>query len=340
MNTVFLIGNGFDLNLGFKTGYRDFYDHLFAKPLGSAALERFKEYLKRNRETHNKDWADLEILLGRYSLEFSAESVGEYITFLDEIHEELRRYIASAAGELSVSDEAHLKFVSDLFNYDAYLSERDRVKFASYRGSLPSANHWVSAIIFNYTNTFEAFLKNGGEKEDCGETAPRSGYRNIFTKAEHIHGYLDENMLLGVNDITQIENKQLRQDSAVYTRLVKPRMNTYTGSLRDDRCQTAIRKANVICIFGMSIGKTDQIWWERVLQRLVESPARLIIFSMNRGIASSMGYLEELDRDEIRKRLLSHGNLSDEQRARVLDKIFIAFNKDIFKIEQPLQKAG
>lgn len=339
MNTVFMIGNGFDLNLGFKTGYKDFYDHLFEKPLASSALERFKEYLKRNEETHGKDWADLEVLLGKYSLEFSADRAGDYIAFLDEIHEELRRYIASAAGELAVTDEAYIKFVSDLVHYDAYLSERDRVQFSAYRDGLPPANYCVSAIVFNYTKTFECFLQNKGEKEDLGEKTPRSGYRNLFTKAEHVHGYLDENMLLGVNDILQIENKELRQNSAVYTRLVKPWMNTYTGSLRDERCHTAIREADVICIFGMSMGKTDKVWWERVLRRLTESSARLIIFALNH-VASSMGYLEELDRDEIRKRLLSYGKLSEEQKARVLDKIFFAFNSDIFKIERQQQKAG
>ena len=38
MNIVFLIGNGFDLNLGLKTRYRNFYDYYVALPKKNGAV--------------------------------------------------------------------------------------------------------------------------------------------------------------------------------------------------------------------------------------------------------------------------------------------------------------
>ena len=61
MNIVYLIGNGFDINIGLKTRYKDFYDYYLA--LDSSGdnehVKKLKEHLKETLSTDDKYWSDL-----------------------------------------------------------------------------------------------------------------------------------------------------------------------------------------------------------------------------------------------------------------------------------------
>jgi len=64
MNIVYLIGNGFDLNLGLQTKYQHFYDYYLTHSEGndSPHIKDLKDHIKNNRE----NWSDLEFALGDY----------------------------------------------------------------------------------------------------------------------------------------------------------------------------------------------------------------------------------------------------------------------------------
>lgn len=60
---TFLIGNGFDLNLGLKTRYTDFYPHYCSMPSHRhREIARFRELLKQTGS--HPLWADFEKALG------------------------------------------------------------------------------------------------------------------------------------------------------------------------------------------------------------------------------------------------------------------------------------
>ena len=63
MNIVWMLGNGFDLNLGLKTSYKDFYEYYLNVESNDAIVKQFKQDLSENLDT----WADLEFVLGKYS---------------------------------------------------------------------------------------------------------------------------------------------------------------------------------------------------------------------------------------------------------------------------------
>ena len=76
MNTTFLLGNGFDVCLGLKTKYQQFYENHYAglpREGVSNALKDFRKeiegyvkgFLKKTDD--DIDWADLELALGKYS---------------------------------------------------------------------------------------------------------------------------------------------------------------------------------------------------------------------------------------------------------------------------------
>ena len=63
MNITYIIGNGFDVNLGLKTRYQDFYDYYQNQPSPSEEVKQLKAHIDRNKE----NWADLELALGEYT---------------------------------------------------------------------------------------------------------------------------------------------------------------------------------------------------------------------------------------------------------------------------------
>ncbi|MEB2787271.1 AbiH family protein [Algoriphagus persicinus] len=64
MNILFLIGNGFDLNLGMNTRYADFYEY-YNKYIKSSSPKVLT--LKNEISENLQNWSDLELALGQYS---------------------------------------------------------------------------------------------------------------------------------------------------------------------------------------------------------------------------------------------------------------------------------
>ena len=43
MNVLFILGNGFDINLGLHTGYQDFYEYYLKQPSTNPVIVKLKE---------------------------------------------------------------------------------------------------------------------------------------------------------------------------------------------------------------------------------------------------------------------------------------------------------
>ena len=98
---------------------------------------------------------------------------------------------------------------------------------------------------------------------------------NVF----HVHGTVEGDALLGVNDTSQIENEFLQADTTFVSTFVKRNTNEYLGQQRTSKTKDIIYKSNIICVFGMSICDTDKMWWEELVNWLIASNLRkLIIF--------------------------------------------------------------
>ena len=74
-------------------------------------------------------------------------------------------------------------------------------------------------------------------------------------------------ILLGVDHGEQIASAQCRQCDDVVDLLLKPQANEGRGTLVDEECLRLIAGADVICLFGLSLGPTDQIWWTAIKKR-------------------------------------------------------------------------
>jgi hypothetical protein len=63
MNLLFFIGNGFDLNIGLKTRFKDVLSFYIKETSDDPVIKSFKESINQNIE----DWSKFEERIGRYS---------------------------------------------------------------------------------------------------------------------------------------------------------------------------------------------------------------------------------------------------------------------------------
>lgn len=326
MNIVFLIGNGFDLNLGLKTRYRDFYEY-YSSQRKNDQRKYVKEFLNEVNE-NVEEWSDFELSFGKYAQNFNKENSEEYSCLWSDIHLSLAEYINRQQKDaLKPKRQTSLKMAKYLMYPDSFLARGARTKFNRLRGRTGNVVSRISVINFNYTDSFERLY--GWEGKTI--TLPHSGtYSGVLDTVLHIHGTTYENMILGVDNPSQIHSQYgLDKNQKILNRVVKPIANRNTQTLRDQDCSAYISGANLICIFGMSLGATDKTWWRLIGERLRLSEAMSIIFTRGNDIPSTQKYLAVEQRNEKIDKLLEVAGIKDATQ-EVRSRIEVSFGSEMF----------
>ena len=99
MKILHIIGNGFDLNFGLKTSYKDFYDFYMAALSSKNSVNN----LKKNISNNYKNWSDLELALGQYTDEI--KSVQEFDEVFEDIGDRLSEFLKMQEASFDASIE-------------------------------------------------------------------------------------------------------------------------------------------------------------------------------------------------------------------------------------------
>ena len=196
-------------------------------------------------------------------------------------------------------------------------------------------------ICFNYTDTLDQITNITRKLKSPITTHQGNGStrNNTLGTVLHIHGTLNEEMILGVNDIEQVNSTFLKKDDEFLDTFIKRRMNNSIGQRKTEHAQKLIEGSHIICIFGMSIGNTDKMWWEEIVKWLnISENNKLVIFYK--------GYKKELDRklpvntirlnNRLKQAVLEKGgaDLEDSKINKLKQRIFISFNTNIFGFKE------
>ncbi len=320
MNILYLIGNGFDINIGLKTSYKDFYKYYNKKESSSLNIKDLKKSISSDIE----NWSDLEIALGRYTEKTLSEEI--FTEIFEDIGDSLADYLNKEEKYLSYENINKIKFYKDLSYPELYLPGADVLNIKRIRNKNNQV-HKIDLFTFNYTKVLDSIIKNKvGSVIDTGVKVP-----SFLRSIEHIHGYTEERMVMGVNDVSQIINKSFHNNLDVLNALVKEKCNKVMRHGVDDKCIEVIESADVICIFGSSIGSTDKIWWEKIGNALL-SGTKLILFSRGEKIHPRRAYKNDKFENKIRERFLANTNLSKEKKIEAAKNIYVGINTDIFNI--------
>lgn len=97
MNITFLIGNGFDLNLGLQTSYQSFYKYYISK----APDDFIAKSISRNYEL----WSDLEIGLGKFLKTCKEEDIDKFLDSKNLLESHLTDYLKAQNKRVTIKNE-------------------------------------------------------------------------------------------------------------------------------------------------------------------------------------------------------------------------------------------
>lgn len=324
MNILFVLGNGFDINLGMKTKYTDFYkEYKISKSQGENI-----ENLKSTIITDNENWADLELALGEFTSELESEED------FDEVNDDLRSSLAKYLEKQETNFDYNKFDKKKLFRCLAFPEEHLLLKDQRLVNTFKKGHgirRWnVNILTLNYTNSIEKLV---GDKNENIEIFPHQSYPVFLNKIEHMHGYTDNRMVLGVNDISQIGNSNFHGNNVIKSSLIKKNCNQAGGHLVDEWCEARISESQCICLFGSSIGKTDIHWWRFIANHLYSKDCRLIIFSKIDKVINPMDIHKiQAHQDQVRELFIERSGLTESVQKKIRDKIFVGINTDMFKL--------
>ena len=276
MNITFFIGNGFDLNLGLKTRYVDF--------LSAYVKEEHTDALSASIRQEFETWADLERQLGIYAGSIGEEQMTQFLEEKEALDEALIAYLRKvSAVEMVIPPEGAAEFQKMITGFWEYLPAEEK---DHYREELPRIYEPVNYqfINFNYTGFLDR-LYDEAKKIDPFGTHLSNGmnFTDALQAPVHIHGELTEELLLGVNDRTQIGDGRQEPAAAAEDYLIKPNLNQKLGNRKSRQAREIIDGSLYVCVFGMSLGITDRDWWVYLGKWLEQKPERRLVLFMYEG---------------------------------------------------------
>lgn len=299
MNVLLILGNGFDLNLGLPTAYSHFYQYYLEEGSYSMQGKFLKESLynwKNYSDTNEHeiiDWVDLELALGKVSEKYNSPK--DYLADIDHISEELTKYLR-AVEQLPIRslEKVAKHFIDDVLKVSllteiSQFSDDNRTNaahdFVGYfdpnptKGLRSFLNNStfnqsflkLDIMTFNYTNTVERIFE---ELKRNDSFSKKISLGSIL----HVHQDLgEEGVILGVDSVNQITNSAFHSTYSIFNGIVKPNLLKEYASGIDTQCISTIEEADVIILFGVSMGLSDASWW-RNLGRIVKGNGKRIIY--------------------------------------------------------------
>ena len=260
------------MNLGLPTSYQDFLRYYLdrADNITSEAVIKLKEMIKKDLD----QWSDLEISLGEATKDF--KSSNDFALALRNIREALSKYLCHV-DKLPIPNINQIAkhLVADLSDLKPMFDLPLRHRYENYLNNLgDKGKAEINVMTFNYTSTFERLME---VLPECMENERMSIKAPI-----HIHGTLSDGLMMGVNNVLQIDNQAFRNDREVTYLFVKPLINKEWDDGIDTLCRNMINEANVIILYGLSIGKTDRIWWEEIVSNVIHNSQVLVYSSYDK----------------------------------------------------------
>ena len=333
MNITFLLGNGFDMNFGLKTSYKSFYNYLKKSKIRNKLIENILS------DTECELWSDLELGLGNYLSNINTESeIEDFLNEKETVEDLLVDYLTLENDKFEITDEEAISkaFNQNVVNFHKRFNRKEKKHYEYILSNCEQLEYRF--ITYNYTDIIDTIISsvfnqfNTFSKHKYHGTLARE---DILCNALHIHGTLDEGIVLALNDTSQINNEKLQNNLDLKRFMIKSQINEEDGNFLTDDALRIINNSLYICIFGMSIGDTDNMWWQAIIKWLLQDPDRRIVFFVkdNTEIAKSKAAKMKFNRDK-RKILSQHSvELSNEDYERIESQVIVILNSDIFDLE-------
>ncbi len=337
MNITFIFGNGFDLQIGLKTSYRDFLEtyKIIDEKTDSDNIIAFKKEIAVNSDR----WSDAETEFGKHLGKYSDDTFALFVERKRNFAEAMRQYLLlqQQLCDYSETEKINVGFSDFIFHsYNDVMNRKGRML-------APPNNQGIvyGFITFNYTDVINRIL-------DCfpprSKSVMRRGvYDDFFGKVIPVHGTLETAPMFGVNDASQMDSSGgVTVTPEVEYNLIKPVLNQASGYNYDAPAKKMIDQSSIIYIYGLSFGITDKLWWNLLAEWLIRDPNHKIVWFKkdDRDINLHIAEEELSAESEYRRELLSHlgFDTGSEDYKKVLDRVFIIHNTQRLEMGKILLK--
>lgn len=262
MELTFILGNGFDKAIGLNTGYGDFYAWYSKQTSENSDVSLLKDTIRGNETT---TWADFEIGLGRFTEKFT--DAKRFIDCFTYARSSLIQYLNNEYSNAIRTKKDFLQSATYVLvklsqRADSDLTDNDKKKFSILKSEPMTFN----CISFNYTPV----LRDGWEEmeRNAGAISSRDGWYGNYSLGEmlNVHGLLDDNPILGVDNPSQIANESFRNNEEILQMMVKGEIDKKLGKRWREQALSIIRRSQKIYVYGSSLGDTDEFWWKALAQ--------------------------------------------------------------------------
>ena len=330
MDITFLVGNGFDLSLGYKTSYEDFYKYYLEQTRDSKdkAISCLRDSIANDLNSGSRLWTDFEVGLGKFTQEFGEDQVENYIeAYMDavlKLHDYLSNLPKLDGPEVLTEEQLDAARKSIYQFYQGGTSQEQSVfpnlmEYEKTNGNGITFNF----VSFNYTNFLDEYIAALAQKPIDVRSVIKP---NVF----HVHGLLNDYPIVGLSSEDQILNPAFQKNDDLRATLIKTITESSIGYRRSPTLKGLINKSRIVCLWGLSLGDSDKHWWNFICNWLQDDPTR-ILFIFKYGVAPPSNILPV---DRLRKtrkvifQLLNHSDLSAFNKNSLISRVHVIFKPE------------
>lgn len=334
MNILYIVGNGLDIQYGLKTKYSDFYEYQLPIYEEKKITENYFNIIYANilkdQNTNLENWSDLELALGELTKNSEIDEE-EFMEDLEEVNIDLNNYLSIVQDKFDLTGKTIdiQKYLKEIYSQIPDGSKERVLKFIQ---SFPTEIDYINILTLNYTNILDQLM----EKEKNKEYKSFRGHSHgcFIKNVEHAHGTLDFSLTLGVNDENQL-NKEFKDSNKKY--LIKEKMLIQARDNRHFKNFNLIDWADLIIIFGTSIGATDGYLWKKIADNSIKKNMPIIIhcykenFDSIRKLPRQLGSLYE----SIENNFIEKSGIEDDSKIKTLkNNIVSIISEKVFEISE------
>ena len=318
---TFILGNGFDRSLYMKTAYEHVYDTYVDTPSRTNVIDTFKSEL-RKRKKYGK-WSDFEMGMAEYAKTLLSE---------DKFVECVRDFKQHMVEHLRKEEKQLESLVQSGFYDSQIIRELERSFEKFHCGFSPNIkkeferltdnDFWnYNVITFNYTKSLEYL-----------HVAKYRNQKIIMNQPLHIHGELDNDVVLGVSNVEQIKSTAYKITKKGCRAFVKTIFNEQYDIDRVLTAKRMLESSTIICAYGFSLGESDQLWVDLIVEWLKKDmDHHLVVYEHDTTTYNRCVYDELMEiEDEKREKLMRRLGITDSD---LENQIHIPVGYDIFNFE-------
>lgn len=348
MLATYLIGNGFDLAANLDTGaknvihvYRELVDEEYSKDKEEAAINALHLSLHQDFEL----WSDFEMALAT-SLARACTKFSNPAAIYTQAFEHFVHFFHDRIATIETSIASFQPTVKQLKQFrngvNDFMKDGLRPKQATILQAFlrkHERENWsIRFITFNYTTLLDTLVDSAASNPQISSRKLINNvqYSRSLTSPLHIHGNITDGhgIILGPDNAQQIIVPALSQDEVVREMTVKPLQNDAREDLSQETALDYISQSSIICIFGMSLGKSDETWWKALAKWLNDQSAeRLLIMHTRAPNEDILPYAHAARTRNVKDLFLDRAGIKGkDERSTLQPRILISENSQIFNL--------